>query len=153
MKETEQPKRKSEILFYFNDKLAKFAVDLDFELPDRMRDPIQGLQIGRGSVGPRALAAYYYAFLYTVKKFGTSAFCPIVIDAPNQQGQDKGHLEQILTFLITERPKDSQVIIGTEAIGKAHGAEIFDVTHQKNRVMKEAEYETVASYMHPFLRA
>lgn len=152
MKDTERPKRKQEILLYFNGQLEEFAAELDFRLPGKMRDPLQGLQIGRGSVGPRAMAAYYYAFLYTIKKYGTAAFCPIVVDAPNQQGQDKGHLEQIMTFLIQKRPNDSQVVIGTEAIALAHDAKVIDVANVKESVMKAEEYEGTAAYLRPFLQ-
>lgn len=151
MKDAERPKRKQDIKYYFNEKLKEFATDLDFDLPEKMRDPIQGLQIGRGSVGPRALAAYYYAFLYTVRKHGTSAFCPIVIDAPNQQGQDKGHLEQIMTFLLQKRPQDTQVILGTEALTDSRDGHRVDISNEKKRVLREDVYGSILEYMSPFL--
>jgi hypothetical protein len=68
----------------------------------------------RGSEGPRGLAAYYYALLHTIREFGSATFCPIVVDAPNQQGQDRQRLRAIIGFLVNDRPADSQLILAVE---------------------------------------
>lgn len=114
MAESESAAHKREIQGFFSKNLQSFAEKLDVRLADPEKLSLQGLNIGRGSEGPRALAAYYYAFLHTTFKFGTSTFCPIVIDAPNQQGQDPAHLQAIMSFLLAEAPGTSQVIIGAE---------------------------------------
>ena len=151
MRETESKLRRQEILTYFADTLSKFASELDVNMPKSKRDVIQGAKFGRGSQGPRGLAAYYYAFLQTAGQYGSSAFCPIVVDAPNQQGQDKGHLDQIIRFLLTRAPEDAQIIIGTEAISDHHGAKVLDVTHKKQQVLREDKYDEVVEYVRPFL--
>lgn len=151
MRETESRIRRQTIRSHFTDTLSRFSGELDVRLPDRMRDPIPGLQLGRGSEGPRALAAYYYAFLSTVRKFGSSTFCPIVIDAPNQQGQDKGHLEQIMRFLLREAPSGAQVIIGTEAMADDLGTRLIDVSHKKDQVLREDRFDSTVEYVRPFL--
>jgi hypothetical protein len=124
---------------------------LDVRLPDPKQLTVQGLNIGRGSEGPRALAAYYYAFLGTTKEYGSSTFCPIVIDAPNQQGQDAGHLQQILAFLLSEAPAGSQVIIASESEPASGQASIVNVTSKKNQVLREDAYEATLEYIRPFL--
>jgi hypothetical protein len=151
MRETESKHRRLEILTYFADTLGKFTSELDVNMPTSKRDVIQGAKFGRGSEGPRGLAAYYYAFLQTAGQYGSSAFCPIVIDAPNQQGQDKGHLDQIIRFLLTRAPANAQIIIGTEAISDHQGANVIDVTHKKKQVLREDRYDEVADYVRPFL--
>lgn len=151
MRETESKRRRQEILTYFADTLGRFTSELDVNMPKSKRDVIQGAKFGRGSEGPRGLAAYYYAFLQTASQYGSSAFCPIVVDAPNQQGQDKGHLEQIIRFLLTRAPTNAQIIIGTEAISDHQGANVIDVTHRKKQVLREDKYDEVAEYVRPFL--
>ena len=68
--------------------------------------------IEHGSEGPRGIIAFYYAFLHTARRYSSCAFCPIVIDAPNQQGQDD--MQRVMRFIIDKRPADSQVIVATE---------------------------------------
>lgn len=152
MKEADSKKRQNEIKHFFGQTLSQYAQLLDVRMPDRARNPLTGLQIGRGSEGPRARAAYYYAFLQTSRHYGSSAFCPIVVDAPNQQGQDKGHLEQILRFLVEEAPQDSQVIIGTEAVPENISADIVEVSNDKNKVLKDDQFEEVSEYVAPYLQ-
>jgi hypothetical protein len=89
MKETDSRQRKASIKAFFSERLRTFATELDVRLPEPDDLNVQGLNIGRGSEGPRARSAYYFAFLHTAAKYGTSTFCPIVVDAPNQQGQDQ----------------------------------------------------------------
>jgi len=152
MQDAESIKRKQAIKMFFSDSLARFTTDLDVRLPDKTRDTLQGLHIGRGSETPRALAAYYYAFLHTAKEHGSSAFCPIVVDSPNQQGQDKGHLEQIMQFLLTKMPAGAQVIIGAETMAAGSDAAVIDVSFKKNQVLREDAFETTLHHMRPFLR-
>ena len=106
--------RKRQIENSFAESLVQSAKKLDVRLSEKKS--IQGVNIGRGSEGPRALAAYYYAFLNVVHEYGSCVYCPIVIDAPNQQGQDRRHLTRIMEFLLAQVPPDSQVIIGSEAL-------------------------------------
>lgn len=152
MQDAESRKRKQEIRLFFSNALERFTTDLDVRLPDKTKDTLQGLHIGRGSEGPRALAAYYYAFLHTVKQHGSSAFCPIVIDAPNQQGQDKGHLEQIMKFLLTKMPDQAQVIIGAETMATDAQATVIDVAFKKDQVLREDAFEAAMEYVRPYLR-
>ncbi len=152
MKDADSRKRKEEIKRFFGQTLQTYTQMLDVRMPESRRDLLTGLQIGRGSEGPRARAAYYYAFLQTTRQYGSSAFCPIVIDAPNQQGQDKGHLDQILRFLIDEAPKNTQVIVGTEAAPDSIQAQIEDIANQKNKVLDEECFGDVSQYLAPYLQ-
>ncbi|MBG8555742.1 hypothetical protein I5L79_19515 [Hymenobacter sp. BT594] len=104
-----------------------------------------------GSAKPRALMAYYYSILHLVREYGSSAFCPIVIDAPNQQGQDKENLPLMLKFIIDNQPKNTQLIL---AIEETHdidfGAQMVTLTH-KSRLLDPEQFDTVSERMHPFL--
>jgi hypothetical protein len=107
----------------------------------------------RGSEGPRGLAAYYYAALHTIKEFGSSTFCPIVIDAPNQQGQDAAHLPALIKFLTKERPEGSQLILGVEdPIGLSdQDAKLLEVGVRRNQLLSEAEYQPVSNHLRPLI--
>jgi hypothetical protein len=152
MAEADNRKRKGNIRSYFSKQLQQFAANLDVRLPDANRLNLQGLHIGRGSEGPRALAAYYYAFLQTAHEYGSSTFCPIVIDAPNQQGQDAGHLQTIMEFLLTKAPFGSQVIIGAETFTPVGDVNVIDISWKKDRVLREDAYAQTLKYVEPFLQ-
>src|SRR5437773_1792383 len=59
-----------------------------------------------GSDLPRALLAYYYAFIHTMKRYSTSAFCPIVVDTPVQQDQDHTNAARMISFCLGETPNE-----------------------------------------------
>ncbi|SIR52412.1 hypothetical protein [Priestia flexa] len=70
-------------------------------------------QLIRCSNQPRGLLAYSYSVLNVNYKYSNSTFCPIVIDSPNQQDQGEGNYKKMLNLIFNERPKGSQVILGT----------------------------------------
>jgi hypothetical protein len=106
-----------------------------------------------GSDRPRALLAYYYSILHTIQQFGGSAFCPIVIDSPNQQGQDPNSLRKMIEFICREQPPESQLILGAEELLsiKTDG-EVIELV-DKHRVLNEADYESVMDELIPLLDA
>lgn len=146
-----EKKRTQSIMDYFGKQLHRVAQWLDVGLEDE--GSIASPPRARGSEGPRGLAAYYYAFLHAVREYGSATFCPIVIDAPNQQGQDHEHLPAIIKFLVSDRPKDSQLIVAVEeAVGVSPDqAAIVRVGQGRNQLLSEAAYEPVAAYIQPFL--
>ncbi len=151
MKEADSKPRKAAIRAFFSERLQRFAKELDVRLPDPKDLNVQGLNIGRGSEGPRARAAYYFAFLHTAANYGTSTFCPIVVDAPNQQGQDRGHLQAIMGFLLSQLPDDAQIILAAETIFDDTSANVIDVSWKKDRVLRENAYPQTLDYLRPFL--
>ncbi|AXK64749.1 hypothetical protein [Burkholderia sp. IDO3] len=67
-----------------------------------------------GSPGPRSVVAYYGA-LWTVMKSAESFLpSPIVIDSPNQNAQDRKHLERVMGLLASKTPANAQVILCAE---------------------------------------
>jgi hypothetical protein len=144
-------KRSEAIKGFFAAQLAHGAALLDVSFGDG--GSISAVPRARGSEGPRGLAVYYYAFLHTAREFGSATFCPIVVDAPNQQGQDSVHLPAIINFLITDRPKDSQLILAVEeAVGiSAEEATIVRVGQGRNQLLSESAYESVSAHLQPFL--
>jgi hypothetical protein len=148
-------RRTSEILKYFRSRLASFAEELDVQLDDPNKQSIAAIKVARGSEGPRALLAYYYAFLQTRALFSGSTSYPIVIDAPNQQGQDAVHLPQMLKFIFNHAPDDNQIIVATEDVGqnKPSGADVRTYGERKRQVLRDAEYEDVRRIFTPYTDA
>lgn len=145
--------RSDQITSEFFDLLATFSKSLDARLEDGSNLKLSGVNIGRGSEGPRALLAYYFAFLTIARKYSSCAFCPIVIDAPNQQGQDKKHMPAMMRFMLDQAPEGSQLIIGAEdqyGLHK-HEIDIIDVSGQKDHVLRIEQFENVSNSVRPYL--
>jgi hypothetical protein len=146
--------RTSEIRKFYRTRLSMFSQDLDVHLNDPEKQSIVSIDVARGSEGPRALLAYYYAFLHTKIEFTTNARFPVVIDSPNQQGQDKVHLPQMVKFIFDHVPGDAQTIVATE---DASGLEFEGVTiatygEAKRQVLREKEFDRVKAVFDPFFQ-
>jgi uncharacterized coiled-coil DUF342 family protein len=155
IKGTQSKDRTDRIKSEFADLLSKFARDLDVRLDETQALNLSGVNIGRGSEGPRALLAYYFAFLRISASYATSANCPIVIDAPNQQGQDKTHMPAMMKLMLEEAPQNAQLIIGAEDQYGLSDDEInvLDVSGQKDRVLRFEQFDLVAQAIRPFTAA
>jgi predicted nucleic acid-binding Zn-ribbon protein len=138
-------KRSGEILKFYRTLLAKYAFDLDVALEADGAQAIHRIQAARGSEGPRGLLAYYYAFLRTRDRYATAAAFPIVIDAPNQQGQDAIHLPQMLKFIFSQAPADAQVIVAVEEAsgGLPDDVDVRSYGVQRRQVLRETEFNEV----------
>lgn len=146
--------RNSEIRKFYRTRLSMYSEELDVHLDDPERQSISSINVARGSEGPRALLAYYYAFLHTKIEFTTNVRFPVVIDSPNQQGQDKVHLPQMVKFIFENVPDDAQTIVATE---DASGLEFEGVTiatygEAKRQVLRHNAFDRVQAVFDPFLQ-
>lgn len=146
--------RTAEIRKFYRARLSAYSHKLDVQLDDPEKQSIASVNVARGSEGPRALLAYYYAFLHTKIKFTDNVRFPVVIDSPNQQGQDKVHLPQMVKFIFDHVPDDAQTIVATE---DASGLDLKGVTiatygEAKRQVLREKEYETVKAVFEPYFQ-
>ncbi len=103
-----------------------------------------------GSDLPRAVLAYTFAILRLIKDDGSATFCPILVDSPNQQDQDRKNHVRMLKFLKLERPPDSQLILGlVDDCEVDFGGKVI-VLDEKNYALSEDQYPSVALAMRPF---
>ena len=137
---------------YFDRRRLSFSDELDVRVQSS-RDAIAAPRLARGSEGTRELLSYYYAVLFCAAEFSSSAFCPIVIDAPNQQGQDSQHLQAVYEFLIDSRPPNSQLIFSAEEPKIVASAEvdIIEVSGIKHQVLVRDLYQRIFEEMKPYL--
>jgi hypothetical protein len=102
-----------------------------------------------GSDLPRALLAYYFAFVHTMRAASPSALFPFVIDTPVQQDQDPANAARIIQFILNNVPRDMQLILGTVSLhGVQYGGHEVHTT-QKLRLLNEETYEEAKDYMNP----
>lgn len=153
VKKFEDKKRASDIRAEYRDimgiNLRQLNVhSLDEKYYKRIDSSIQE----SGSAMPRALMAYYYSILNIIKKYGSSAFCPIIIDSPNQQGQDKENLPRLINFIIDKQPKESQLILGLEEIPEGHTNEYIIELMEERSLLQADEYEEVLDEIKPYLK-
>jgi len=105
-----------------------------------------------GSGGPRSTLAYYAA-LWSVCFGEYGAFSmPIIIDAPNQQGQDEYNLPVVMDFIFNKLPKGSQLIVASET---DHNYKFDKKIHftKKYQVLNAENYDMVLEEIKPLEEA
>jgi len=151
MKSFDDKKRQEEIKSFYLLQMNSFVQQLRVpNLTEKNYKAIDSSIHETGSDLPRALLAYYYAFIHTMKRFSTSAFCPIVVDTPVQQDQDRNNAARMINFCLNQTPKDSQVILGTVSL---HGID-YDghviATDTKNKLLKTDLFDEVSEILRPY---
>ncbi|CAM4273157.1 hypothetical protein [Zobellia nedashkovskayae] len=147
--DTKGKNRKDDIMTMYRSNLRLHLDELNINTEKFSEKNFQRMDITiseTGSALPRALLAYYFTFLKIMNKYSTSTFCPIIIDSPNQQEQDKDNLEAILNFIEKNKPANSQLILGLVDDDE----HTFDLT-EKDSLLQRDDYESVYSEMKPFL--
>lgn len=105
-----------------------------------------------GSGGPRSILAYY-AGLWRVCSGQTGAFLvPLVIDSPNQQGQDDINLPKVIEFVSTKLPENTQVILGSE-IDVSYEFDSKTVLDRPYQLLDEESFETIEAELEPLVQA
>ncbi|MEN6615311.1 MAG: hypothetical protein ABFD12_02035, partial [Syntrophorhabdus sp.] len=106
-----------------------------------------------GSEQPRAIMAYFFSILRTIRRFGSSTYCPVIIDAPRQQEQDETNHFKILQFLQQNRPEESQMIVGlVDDCGIDFDGNMIEMK-EKNHVLSENLYPEIVEEIKPYLEA
>jgi hypothetical protein len=109
------PERTKEINEYYSEHMELFLSELGVAdvREDLKRKPDASIT-STGSAFPRTILAYQFAVLHTAKEKGDAKIFPIVVDSPNQQGQDPEHLSLMLSFISKRAPSEQQLILAVE---------------------------------------
>lgn len=151
LKQFDDKQRKSEILSTYLGAMRHALAELNVNLAESDYKELDSKVGESGSKKPRALVAYYISILHTIYKHSTSTFCPIVVDSPNQQAQDKENLPRMLAFIKDSQPPESQMVLGLESTeGIAFGGTVVELK-EKESLLSSGEYERVFSEMRPFI--
>lgn len=85
--------KREQIMNLYYKLMKRYLLALDVKgLREESYKKIESRIPETGSALPRALIAYYFSIFSIMKQYTTSVYCPIVIDSPNQQAQDLGHV-------------------------------------------------------------
>ncbi len=144
-------KKKKAIVEYYQARMKEFLNALNVSVLSENDYKTLDKQITNNALGsdrPRALAAQYYAFLYTMKKFNSFVLCPMLIDSPFQQEQDPTNEEAIMRFLVSRRLDDQQLILGTVSIANFEKSDFLKDAwnphfEDKLGLLQQDQYETV----------
>jgi hypothetical protein len=96
-----------------------------------------------GSDLPRALLAYYLAFIHTMRSSTQSLLCPLIIDTPVQQDQDATNAARMIDMCLNGAPADTQIILGTVGLHGVQYAGSTIGTENKYRLLNKSDYQEV----------
>ncbi|RII26762.1 MAG: hypothetical protein CXR31_10165 [Geobacter sp.] len=143
--------RKAAIEKTFSGNMRAFLFDLDVHGGDQNYSRIDAKVSETGSCLPRALLAYYFSFLHVMREYSSAAFCPIILDSPNQQAQDMTNLPKMMKFIRDQRPANTQLILGTEDLcGVDFGGKIVEL-HEKQSLLQKSDYDEVYAEVIPLM--
>lgn len=106
-----------------------------------------------GSENPRMIYGYHISlYLYNLKR-GPSPFNILIIDTPNQQGQDKRNLNNIDSILEVLLNKKGQTIIGTEReTGYESKSNVIELIDER-RVLSNVNYNNHTELINKLLNS
>lgn len=152
LKELADASRSKEILELFRRTYAWALSELNLPPMNVSRQRLASRPNVSGSGGPRSALAYYAALWYTCRSKHAAFSVPLVVDAPNQQGQDKNNLPKVLDFLSSHLPDGCQVIVGSE-IDTPRPFDSTILLGEKYKLLKERDYGTVSHALEPLVRS
>lgn len=150
LKVLDNKKRKDNIRSDYKILMKKYLLELGLNLKESDYKDITKNISNTGSALPRSLTAYYFTIFNLIKKYGSSTFCPIIIDSPNQQGQDSENIDKLLLFIKNNQPANSQMILGLENTFNIDFECKSIVLDQKHQLLQSSDYDEVNSNLTPF---
>lgn len=105
-----------------------------------------------GSGGPRAVLAYYAALWRLCLRGDTDFSVPVIIDSPNQQGQDEVNLPKVIRFIAQDLPSDIQMIVALETDTDYPFDNVVRL-HEQYRLLREEDYQDLNALVLPFEEA
>lgn len=148
LKQLTDRSKSKDILTAFRDayKLALIGLNLPIINTDKLK--LTSRPDLSGSGGPRSVLAYYAALWIVCRGLYSDFSVPIVIDSPNQQGQDDINMPIVLGFISENLPSDSQVILGSE-VDTDHIYNNKIILDKPYSLLLEEEYERVKLIVDP----
>jgi hypothetical protein len=144
--------RSKEILRVFRDSYAAALVDLSLPMTDTTKAKLTSRPNLSGSGGPRSILAYYSALWVTCYGEKGSFRIPLVVDSPNQQGQDDINLPRVISFLSGKLPLGAQLILGSEVDTDIPFDRKIELTEQY-KLLSEADFDEAEEALGPLVSA
>jgi len=150
LKKLSDKKRLSSIINDFRSHYALARQALDVPPIDISHIRLTSRPDLSGSGGPRSILAFYSAIWHVSYQNESVYKMPLVIDAPNQQGQDDINQSILINYLAKSLPDDAQVIVGIEKRVDATFDFVIELD-EKYKVMKDTEYKKIKETTNPML--
>lgn len=147
------PERTKAINDFYSERMELFLSELGVQdLRDDVKKRPDATVSASGSALPRSLLAYQFAVLHTAKEKGDAKHYPVVIDSPNQQGQDAEHLRQMLNFIVKRTPSEQQLILAVEDMPSnfSFDGQRIDLT-TPFEVLKAEQYDEACAELGDFI--
>jgi len=143
-------KRSQSIQSYFQNSYWNALQQLEVPFPEQIKLKLTSRPNVSGSGGPRSMLAYYAAIWTVCSSEVGSYLVPLVLDAPNQQGQDQFNLPRIIGFATNHLPSNTQIILGSEN----EFDESFDMTimlDKQYNLLRKDFFEAIHNEIEPLL--
>jgi len=140
--------RSKEILKTFRDAYTSALIALNLPETDTSKARLTSRPEISGSGGPRSVLAYYAALWAACYGPLGSFQVPIVIDSPNQQGQDDINLPKIIKFICEQLPKQAQLILSSEMDADHAFCQKSELSDQY-RLLNDASFDEVDAALGP----
>jgi hypothetical protein len=144
--------RSKEILALFRKSYASAILALNLPAADTSKARLSSRPNVSGSGGPRAILAYYSALWRTSLGPHGSYSIPLVIDSPQQLGQDEENLPRMINYIANKMPDDAQVILGIETPTEESFEQIIELD-EPYHLLNEKDFEEVDSFVRPYVDA
>jgi hypothetical protein len=154
LKLLEDKKRAEKIKNLYRGYMKQFLLEVNLpNVRTKSYEKIDSQLSESGSKTPREFIAYYYSILTVMSEYASAAFCPIVVDSPNQQAQDKDNLPTLLNFIVNRQPPNSQLIMSIEGDhGIDYRADIIKL-EEKNHLLQPDDFDDDFQDVKPYLDA
>lgn len=148
-------KRKREINDYYQARMKEFLGNLNVNVLSTEDYKTFDRQIKANALGsdlPRSLLAQHFSYLHTMSRFNQSTICPLVIDSPLQQEQDRHNIGAIFSFIFSRVLSGQQLLLGTlhfDEVPKAVVPPNANRIHltQELHLLREDQYVDVLSHV------
>ncbi len=134
----------------YADLMKNYLGDLELQLDEKKYKDIYSKIDLTGNRNARALVVLFFALTNLIYENSSSVVWPIVIDSPHQQEPGDRIKRNILDFIETNTPKDSQLIISlVDNLDKNFGGEVIKLKSNPYRkddentggLLRKEEYE------------
>jgi hypothetical protein len=150
LKELTSKERSKAILTTFRTALAAARDELNLPSINTATQRLPSRPNVSGSGGPRSILAYYSALWRACHGEHGSFSIPLVIDSPNQQGQDDVNLPKVIRFIAERLEDDNQLIVGLESETDYEFDNTVRLTREYN-VLGESDFPEVSATLEPLL--
>lgn len=148
LSELTDKKRSAAILKQYRQAYSAALFDLNLPETGKSRPLLASRPNISGSGGPRSVLAYYSALWDVCCSHSGSFMVPLVIDSPNQQGQDDINLPKVIQFVSEKLPAAAQLILSSE-IDADHTFDKKIVLVQPYRLLEEDGFDDAVEEIGP----